>query len=218
MNPPQQRAKAIAAFGLEAGLGLELAQDPALAVLWANELTEGNSRMTLLQGVAITELQTDPSAALGLGEQFSGAERRQFLDTILGAWAGKDTDAALGWAQQISDPAEHDAALQAIRQVAPVGIGTQVAMQEGYPVIGGLLPGTPAASSGQIHSGDRIVAVAQGDNQFVNAAGLPLSDLVQMIRGAPGTTVQLQLLAGDAAPNSSPRTVSIVRDQIRHKQ
>src|SRR5438132_14101688 len=127
--------------------------------------------MNVLQGVAITALQTGPSAALGLADQFSGAERRQFLDTILGAWAGKDTDAALGWAQQISDPAEHDAALQAIRQVAPVGIGTQVAMQEGYPVIGGLLPGTPAASSGQIHSGDRIVAVAQGHNQFAKATG-----------------------------------------------
>ena len=218
LSPPRQRANAIASFGLEAGLGLELAQNPGLALLWADELTEGKSRMGLLQGVAIEKLNTDPAGAFALAEQFSGADRRQFLDLILGAWAGKDTDAALGWAQQISDPAERDAALQAIRQVAPVGIGTQVAIQEGYPVIGGLLPGTPAASSGQIHAGDRIVAVAQGDNQFVNAAGLPLSDLVQMIRGAPGTTVQLQLVAGDAAPNSSPRTVAIVRDQIRHKQ
>ena len=78
-------------------------------------------------------------------EQRSRADRRQFLDLILGAWAGKDTDAALGWAQQISDPAERDAALQAIRQVAPVGIGTQVGVfgnefqqlgRPGQPLVG----------------------------------------------------------------------------------
>jgi carboxyl-terminal processing protease len=91
-------------------------------------------------------------------------------------------------------------------------------MQDGYPIIGGLLPGTPAALSGQIHSGDRIIGVAQGDNRFVDAAGLSLADLVQMIRGAPGTMVQLQLVPTDAGPNTSPRTIAIVRDQIRHKQ
>ena len=121
------------------------------------------------------------SVADHCAKHYSPDERRQFLDTIVGAWAGKDTDAALGWAQQLSDPGERGAALRAIRQVAPVGIGTEISMQDGNPVIRGLLPGTPAALSGQIHPGDRIVALAQGDSRFVETGGVPLSDLVQMI-------------------------------------
>src|SRR5262249_876444 len=100
---------------------------------------------------------------------------------------------------------------------APVGIGTQLSMQDGYAVIGDLLPGAPAQLSGQVRPGDRIVAIAQGDSRFVNAANVPLGDLVQMIRGAPGTVVQLQLVGADAAEDSTPRTVAIMRDQIRHK-
>ena len=218
MNAPRQRAAAIAAYGLEVGLGLELAQDPALAAVWVDELTEGKSRFALLNGLALERLKADPAAAIALADQVSPDERRQFLDTIVGAWAGKDTDAELGWAQQLSDPGEHDAALRAIRQVAPVGIGTEISMQDGNPVVRGLLPGTPAALSGQIHPGDRIVALAQGDSRFVETGGVPLSDLVQMIRGAPGTLVQLRIVPAEAGPDSLPRTVSIVRDQIRHKQ
>jgi carboxyl-terminal processing protease len=91
-------------------------------------------------------------------------------------------------------------------------------VQDGHAVIGALLPDTPAALSGQIHPGDRIVGVAQGDNRFVDAANLSLGDLVGMIRGAPGSLVQLQIVPANAAPGSLPLTVPIIRDQIRHKQ
>jgi carboxyl-terminal processing protease len=91
-------------------------------------------------------------------------------------------------------------------------------MQDGYPIINQLVPGTPAERSGQLHVGDRIVALAQGDNVFVDLHELPLSDIVQTIRGAPNTLVQLQILPAGAAPNSTPRTVSIVRDQIKFKK
>jgi hypothetical protein len=38
------------------------------------------------------------------------------------------------------------------------------------------------------------------------------------LRGAPGTLVQLRIVPADAGPDSVPRTVAIVREQIRHKQ
>jgi len=41
---------------------------------------------------------------------------------------------------------------------------------------------------------------------------------VQAIRGAPGTLLQLQVLPADAPPDSSPRTVAVVRGQIKFKQ
>ena len=101
--------------------------------------------------------------------------------------------------------------------------------------------GTPPELSGQLHPGNRILAFApayatlrrgkpepgravapseggQGDNSFVEAHSLSLRDIVQMVRGAPGTLLQLQVLSADAPPNSPPRTVPIIRDQIRFKQ
>jgi hypothetical protein len=39
-----------------------------------------------------------------------------------------------------------------------------------------------------------------------------------MVRGAPNTILQLQVMAADAPPNSPPRTVAILRDQVKFKK
>jgi hypothetical protein len=218
LGPAQDRASFIATYGIETGLGIELAHNPDLAVLWANELTEGEGRAAILRQTAISLLASDPTAAFGLSEQLAPEQQRKFLDAVFAGWGASDTDAALNWADQMQDPAERDAALAAIRTMAPVGIGAALSVQDGYAVINQLLPGTPAELSGQIHPGDRIVALAQGDNSFVDARGMPLIDIVNMVRGAPNTTLQLQLLAADAGPDAAPRTVSILRNQLKFKR
>lgn len=141
------------------------------------------------------------------------------VDAVFAAWAQHDTEAALQWVEQhLSDPGERDMALDAIRKVAPVGIGAEIAQQDGYAVINRLIPDSPAELSGQLHSGDRIVAVAQGDSAFLDARHLPLSELVQAIRGAPGTSIRLQVFPAAAPPDSPPVTVTLFRDQIKHKK
>ncbi len=218
LSPPRRRASAIDTYGLEAGLGMELANDPQLALLWANELTDGPGRAALLQQTAVAMVGSDPAAAFALSEQLPQEDRHKFFDAVFAGWGGKDTDAALRWADQLSDPTERAAAIEAIRTEAPVGIGVALGIQEGYPVIKELLPGTPAALSGQLHAGDRILALAQGDGSFVEANSFSLADIVKMVRGAPGTPLQLQILPAGAPPNSLPRTVSIVRDQLKFKR
>jgi hypothetical protein len=218
LSLPRLRAQRIANFGLEAGLGIELGKYPDLALLWANELTEGSGRASVIQQAARLMVSSDPTAAFAFTQLVSEADRRTFSDALFAYWADKDTAAAMKWAEQLSNDAEREAAIQAIRSIAPVGIGTALGMQDGYPIINQLVPGTPAERSGQLHVGDRIVALAQGDNVFVDLHELPLSDIVQTIRGAPNTLVQLQILPAGAAPNSTPRTVSIMRDQIKFKK
>jgi len=218
LRPAQQRARSVASYGLEAGLGMELVGSPDLAVLWANELTDGPGRVALLQQTATTMTDSDPGAALALSEQVPQSDRQGFNEAVFTDWAGKDTEAALQWAGRIPDSTEQNVAIQAIRSVAPVGIGAALRMQDGYPVINQLLPGTPAEISGQIRPGDRILALAQGDNAFVAVQDIPLQDVAQMVRGAPGTVLHLQLQAADAAPGSQPRIVSITRDQIKFKR
>jgi C-terminal processing protease CtpA/Prc len=51
----------------------------------------------------------------------------------------------------------------------------------------------------------------------MDTRNLGLPELVQTIRGQPGTTVRLQVLPADAAMGSPPRTVSIVRSQYKVK-
>jgi len=218
LGSARRRAHAIDTYGLEAGLAIELAKKPELAILWANELTEGPGRTDVLQRAAVNMVGSDPSAAFALSEQLPEADRSNFFDSVFAGWGGEDTEAALKWAEQLPDLAERDAAIQAIRTAAPVGIGAVLKMEDGYAVINQLMPGTPAALSGQIHPGDRILALAQGDNSFVDARSLPLEQIVQMVRGAPNTLLQLQVLSADAPPNSGPRTVTIPRDQLKFKR
>jgi len=218
LSPPGERASRIGQYGLEAGLGIELAKNPELALLWANELTDGQGRAALVQQIGIAMVGSDPTAAFALGNQLPPEERSKFLGALFAGWAETDTEAAIQWAKDLPDPAQQDAAMQAIRSAAPVGIGAEMKMVDGYPVINGLLPGTPAELSGQLHPGDRIMAVMQGDNTFVDANSLSLHDVVQMIRGAPGTLLQLQVLPADAPLGTAPQTISIIRDQIKFKR
>ncbi len=217
LSSPRGRASAIAEFGLEAGLGLELNDRPDLAVLWANELTSGEGRLAVLRQTALGLLSADPAAAFSLAEQFEPNERRQFLDGVFAGWAQKDTEAAFQWADQLPDESERAAAVRAIQTMAPVGIGAAIGVEEGYPIIRQLVPGAPAELSQQLRPGDRILAIAQGDNSFVEVRGLALAQVVEMIRGTPGSLVQLQVVPGDATPNAPPRTVSVVRGQIKFK-
>ena len=128
------------------------------------------------------------------------------------ASARKEGGAASPGAGQQSGAAKGNAAT-AEPAYTLVGIGAE--FQSGYPDIKRLFPGSPAESSGQLHPGDRVIAVAQGNHAFVDTRNLSLQELVQTIRGKPGTTVRLQVLPADAAPGSPPKTLSIVRRQYK---
>jgi predicted metalloprotease with PDZ domain len=161
---------------------------------------------------------TNPVAAIEFAKQLKPDDVSPFLDSVFASWARKDTEAALNWVdQQVSDPAEKEADIQAIRSGAPVGIGVQFRQDGDYAVIDRLFPGCPADLGGQLQVGDRIVAVAQGDGAFVDVRGLPLQDLRQMIRGEAGTQLQLQVLPADAPSDASPITVTLVRAQLKFK-
>src|SRR4029077_18507799 len=106
LSPPRLRAQRIAALGLEAGLGIELGNHPELALLWANELTEGPGRAAVLQETARHVVGSDPNAAFALSQMIPHADRQNFSDALFANWAGKDTAAAIQWADQLADPAQ----------------------------------------------------------------------------------------------------------------
>ncbi|NMP31437.1 carboxy terminal-processing peptidase [Thalassotalea sp. M1531] len=95
------------------------------------------------------------------------------------------------------------------------GIGAVLRAEEDYTVIQSIVNGGPADKSKQLKAKDRIVGVAQDDDEFVDVIGWRLDDVVDLIKGPKGSNVRLQVLPGESDDESSIKTVSIVRDKIK---
>ncbi len=95
------------------------------------------------------------------------------------------------------------------------GIGAELRSIEDYTVIHRVVTGGPADKSKQLKSKDRIVGVAQGEEDFEDVIGWRLDDVVELIKGAKGTTVRLQILPGESDDDANVKVVSIVRDIIK---
>ncbi|WP_394777292.1 carboxy terminal-processing peptidase [Undibacterium sp.] len=100
-----------------------------------------------------------------------------------------------------------------------VGIGAVLQERDEYTTIRELVPGGPAASSGKLAVGDRIVGVAQGEKGTpTDVMGWRIDDVVKLIRGDKASKVQLDVLPADAGPDGKHKTVVLVRDKITLEQ
>lgn len=95
------------------------------------------------------------------------------------------------------------------------GIGAVLQADEDFTVITSLVPGGPADNSKKVKPKDKIIGVAQGQEDFVDVVGWRLDDVVDLIKGPKGSTVRLQIMAASDAVSSTPQVIEIVRDKIR---
>lgn len=92
------------------------------------------------------------------------------------------------------------------------GIGARLTQSMDYTVINEVIAGGPAYKSKQLHKDDKIIGVAQGDEDYVDVIGWRLQDVVQLIRGPKGSTVRLQYLKnGD---EGMVNEVVLIREKI----
>lgn len=98
-----------------------------------------------------------------------------------------------------------------------VGIGAMLRSEDGYAKIENLVPGGPAQVDGRLKVGDRITAVAQGQNEFVDVREMRLDKVVEMIRGKKGTRVRLLVIPSEVTDPSHRKNVELVRDEIKLK-
>ncbi len=93
------------------------------------------------------------------------------------------------------------------------GIGAVLQTEDEYTKVVRLVPAGPADKSRLIKPGDRITAVAEGDKDLVDVVGWRIDEVVELIRGAKGTTVRLQVLP--AGNDSGPtKEISLVRAAV----
>jgi carboxyl-terminal processing protease len=97
-----------------------------------------------------------------------------------------------------------------------IGIGASLREDDGYCKIMELVPGSPAARSGLLQPGDRIVGVSEKEGgEFTDLVDLPLNDSVKLIRGKMDTTVYLNIIPASATDQSARKTISLIRAKIK---
>ena len=95
------------------------------------------------------------------------------------------------------------------------GIGAVLQREDDYTAIREIVPGGPAALSGKVKVGDRIVGVGQGERgPITDVIGWRLDDVVEKIRGAKDTIVRLEILPADAGPDGKHMTIALVRKKV----
>lgn len=97
------------------------------------------------------------------------------------------------------------------------GIGAVLTTKDSYVEVLEIVPGGPASRDGRLKAGDRIIAVAQGEDPQnpVDVVDMPLRKVVRMIRGTKGTKVLLTVLV---AGSSTPTVIDILRDKVELKE
>lgn len=96
-----------------------------------------------------------------------------------------------------------------------VGIGAVLQEKDEYTTIRELVPGGPAALSGKLKAGDRIVAVGQGEKMTpIDVTGWRIDDTVALIRGTEDTIVRLDVLPAEAGPDGKHKLISLQRKKI----
>ncbi len=111
----------------------------------------------------------------------------------------------------VSASAEFDISMK----LSLVGIGAVLQERDGYTTIRELVGGGPAQLSGKLAVGDRIIGVGQGeDGAIKEVVGTRLDEVVQLIRGATGSVVRLDILPADAGDSAGHRVISLVRDKV----
>lgn len=95
------------------------------------------------------------------------------------------------------------------------GIGASLESKYGETIVRRIIPGGAADKDGRLKINDVITGVAQGNQgEVVDIFDMKINDVVQLIRGTPGSVVKLQVMPED---KSGRQEYDIVRARIELK-
>ena len=90
------------------------------------------------------------------------------------------------------------------------GIGAQLREEDGYVKVVRIVPGSASWRQGDLEVNDKIVKVAQGEEDPVSIVDMKMDDVLPLIRGKKGTEVRLTVKKTDG----SLRVIPITRDVV----
>jgi len=116
-----------------------------------------------------------------------------------------DTPRTLDWAMGLKNPDERRAALDAINKNALVGIGARIQTDEtGLPKIMNTTIMSAVASTGKTQTGDYISGMVESDGTIIDFKDLPIREVVQRLRGQPGTEIRLLMQRAPSEGQKEP--------------
>lgn len=95
------------------------------------------------------------------------------------------------------------------------GIGAVLQLQDEYTKVSRVIAAGPADKQGELKPSDRIIGVAQGNDEFQDVIGWRLDEVVDLIRGPKGTTVRLQVIPASAKSTDARKVITIVRNKVK---
>ena len=95
------------------------------------------------------------------------------------------------------------------------GIGAVLTTEDEFTKVVSIVTGGPADMAGELQPLDRIAGVAQGDEDFVNVTGWRVGDVVDLIRGAKGSVVRLNVIPKAADNDLTRKVIQITRDTVK---
>lgn len=90
------------------------------------------------------------------------------------------------------------------------GIGATLTQRDGYITVTDIVPGSPSWKQGELEVDDKILKVAQGEEEPLDIVDMRLDKAIQFIRGAKGTEVRLTVQKVDG----SQKVIPIIRDVV----
>ncbi len=100
-------------------------------------------------------------------------------------------------------------------QLTISGAGAEIRMKNGYATIDRIFFRGPAARSGKLHVGDKIIGVAEGNGPIINVLHSSLDEITEMVIGKSGSIVRLQFLSSRAKSPFDLQVISLVREEVR---
>jgi carboxyl-terminal processing protease len=95
------------------------------------------------------------------------------------------------------------------------GIGAVLQLQDEYTKVSRVVAAGPADKQGELKPSDRIIGVAQGNDEFQDVIGWRLDEVVDLIRGPKDTTVRLQVIPASAKSTDARKVITIVRNKVK---
>lgn len=90
------------------------------------------------------------------------------------------------------------------------GIGAQLTQKDEYIEVLRIIPGSPSWKQGELEVGDKILKIAQGDEEPLDIVDMRLDKAVKFIRGKKGTVARLTVKKADG----TIKVISIIRDVV----
>jgi hypothetical protein len=188
-------------------------RQPGSALAWSNQIDDPVLRVQIQGEILPFLARTDPAGALAsLAAMPSGSARDSALEDVLEAVAERDPSGAAAWAQQLSSTQDQAIAAKALGEAIPVASGIAgITLLSGQNIstVGDTMGA--AKVSGQIEVGDRILGVAESGADFQSTEGMSMHQIAKMVRGQPGTTVQLQIAPATNGGFGPPHVVTLTR-------